>query len=328
MRPASLSAAGAVVWREREDRLEVLLVHRPRYDDWSWPKGKPEVGEALPVTAVREVAEETGFRVVLAQPVGTVRYSVPGDRMKETRYWAATAPPPGPWARARPHAHRAPHREIDGVVWVDSKEAWHKLSYRHDRDPLARLIDQWQHGRLDTWTVAVVRHARARKRAAWQGGEDTRPLTGLGLRQAQALTPLLSAFGISELVTSPWERCAATLRPYEMSAGIAAEPRWEITEEAHRDDAKPVRQLVDRELSSRGAPVAICTHRRVLPTVVAELAAHAPDGVRKQLPGADPWLKPGEVLLAHMAGQRAQPGAVAVETLRPGATGRSPSPNR
>src|SRR5699024_4347856 len=57
-------AAGAVVWREHRDRLEVLLIHRPRYDDWSWPKGKPRKKETLPGCAVREIAEETGIEVV------------------------------------------------------------------------------------------------------------------------------------------------------------------------------------------------------------------------------------------------------------------------
>lgn len=90
MRPA-LQAAGALVWRERGRKLQVLLVHRPRYNDWSWPKGKPESGEPLVATAVREVSEETGKRIVLGQPLGCVRYRV-GGRPKETHYWAATAP--------------------------------------------------------------------------------------------------------------------------------------------------------------------------------------------------------------------------------------------
>jgi len=75
-------AAGALVWRERRGRLEVLLVHRPRYDDWSFPKGKVEPGESVRTCAVREVAEETGARIALGQPLETIRYKLSDGRRK------------------------------------------------------------------------------------------------------------------------------------------------------------------------------------------------------------------------------------------------------
>ena len=84
-------AAGVLCWRRARDGLEVLLVHRPRYDDWSWPKGKTRASEVLPVTAVREAAEETGLVVRLGRPLGQVRYLLEDGRPKEVTYWAAVS---------------------------------------------------------------------------------------------------------------------------------------------------------------------------------------------------------------------------------------------
>ena len=84
-----MRAAGALVWREKGGDLQVLLVHRPRYDDWSFPKGKLESGESLCACAVREVAEETGVQVRLEQPLETIRYRLGDGTRKEVRYWAA-----------------------------------------------------------------------------------------------------------------------------------------------------------------------------------------------------------------------------------------------
>src|SRR4051812_43456031 len=85
-----IAAAGAVLWRRRGEGAEVALVHRPRYDDWSLPKGKLDPGETLPETAVREIEEETGFRAVLGRRLRTVRYPVGGEE-KVVDYWAAEA---------------------------------------------------------------------------------------------------------------------------------------------------------------------------------------------------------------------------------------------
>ena len=101
--PGIVLAAGALVWRRCEDSIEVLLVHRPRYDDWSFPKGKLDPGESLVACAVREVQEETGTAVRLEQPLVTVRYPLADGRCKEVCYWVAR-PLPGddPALAARP----------------------------------------------------------------------------------------------------------------------------------------------------------------------------------------------------------------------------------
>ena len=86
-------AAGAFVWRENGKHLEVLLVHRPRYDDWSIPKGKVDPCESVRTCAVREVAEETGVQIILGQPLSRVRYTIGSGARKEVHYWAARVAP-------------------------------------------------------------------------------------------------------------------------------------------------------------------------------------------------------------------------------------------
>ena len=158
-------AAGALVWRERGRHLEVLLVHRPRYDDWSFPKGKLERGESLRTCAVREVTEETGVPVALGQPLGRVSYRLGAGTRKEVVYWAARPlDPASPARRAQQAVTPAPASEIDGVEWVRVKEARRRLERDADRDLLGALVDLWEDGKLDTWTLVLVRHARAVKR--------------------------------------------------------------------------------------------------------------------------------------------------------------------
>ena len=95
-------AAGALVWREHEGQLEVLAVHRPRYNDWSWPKGKLDPGETMPACAVREVAEETRVTVDLGIPLPAIGYLSVGGKIKVVRYWAAQeTSPDAPAASAR-----------------------------------------------------------------------------------------------------------------------------------------------------------------------------------------------------------------------------------
>lgn len=309
----AVHAAGAVVWRVARRRLEVLLVHRPRYDDWSWPKGKLEPGETLPACAAREVEEETGVAVVLGQPLGTVRYRTRDRRRKEAHYWAATPAEDHDRAclQARPAVAAADPREVDEARWVDVATARSLLTYAHDRDPLGVLEDQWRDEKLRTWTMVVLRHSRAKKRSAWKGGEATRPLTTVGKQRAAELVPVIAAYGVVEVITSPWERCAATVRPYLEASGVGAELHPELTEAAHEKSKRPVRELIHRELTERSAPVVVCTHRPVLPTVVAEVARRTPNRIMKQVPESDPWLKTSELLVVHVA-KRPRRGAVVV----------------
>jgi 8-oxo-dGTP pyrophosphatase MutT (NUDIX family) len=123
-------AAGGIVARQNDSGgLEVLLVHRPRYDDWTFPKGKCDGAESDEECALREVEEETGFRCRLQQELASTKYRDSHGRRKTVRYWAM-APVDGLFA---------PTHEVDEVRWLSPNDASGRLSYDRDRDVLASL---------------------------------------------------------------------------------------------------------------------------------------------------------------------------------------------
>lgn len=314
-----VQAAGALVWRVRQGRLQVALVHRPRYKDWSWPKGKLDPGEAPVTAAWREVAEEIGHDVVLGVPLPSLSYPLPDGRTKRVRLWAAQVAgrPEAAALRARPPVPPAPRDEIDQARWFDVETAAHRLTRPTDRAPLDVLVDAHAHGRLDTRALVVVRHAAARKRAAWEGGEATRPLTSSGHVQATALVPMLSAFGVTSVVTSDWERCTATVDPYAQAASVATTLVPGLTESGHDDHPARVAALV-AGLVDGGEDAVLCTHRPVLPTVFDVVAQHSGREVADALPREDPFLRTAEMLVAHVAATGVGPRVVATERHRPG----------
>jgi len=124
----TVRAAGGVVWRMGADGVEVLLVHRPGYQDWTFPKGKAEPGEADERCALREVAEETGHRCALGRELPSISYVDPKGRPKRVRYWEM---------RVIADDGFEPNREIDDLAWVSLTEAHDRLTYDHDRGVLA-----------------------------------------------------------------------------------------------------------------------------------------------------------------------------------------------
>lgn len=305
----TVHAGGGLIWRVAAKKLEVLLVHRPGYDDWSWPKGKVEFGETYPACAVREICEETGLAVVLGVPLPSVRYRLDDGRMKMCHYWAAQVVDTASVAvRARVVPPTAPKGEVDSVAWVSAQEARTLLTQKSDLAPLDALVDLWDEGGLDTRAFVLIRHGRAKKRSAWPGGETDRPLTAQGLHQASDATATLSAFGVAHLYSSPWERCVATVLPYALAAGIAVEKVPEITETAAREKPAAAKRAVHRLLASLRARasgsgtdgMAVCTHRPVLPELMVELAEHSPNRIKVLLPETNPYLKVGEMLVAHV----------------------------
>jgi 8-oxo-dGTP diphosphatase len=128
-------AAGGVVVREAGGRTEVAVVHRPRYDDWTFPKGKCDPGETYADTARREVAEETGLRCELGQELGDTHYVDNKGRSKLVRYWVMPAPAEADAAVAA----AVPNHEVDELRWLGAPEAAKLLSYDHDRELLGRL---------------------------------------------------------------------------------------------------------------------------------------------------------------------------------------------
>ena len=274
MEPRDVRAAGAVVTRKGG---EVLLVHRPKYDDWSFPKGKLDRGEHVVTAAVREVAEETGLDVRLGPALARQRYRMSNGRWKSVDYWTARVVGSDDVARYRPNA------EIDAVEWVPWKEAERRLTYSYDRDTLAEARPL----RRRTRALVVLRHAEARSRSAWRKDDRLRPLVRPGESQSQRLVPLLAAFDVTSAHSSSSTRCVQTLVPYADVTGWPLKLYDELSEE----DAtlEGVVDLVDGLLGNsldKGGTV-LCTHRPVLPTVLDAL----------QVP--DVALEPGAMLVVH-----------------------------
>lgn len=294
-------AAGALVWRLKNDKLQVLVVHRPRYDDWSFPKGKAEPGESMVLTAIREVAEETGRQIVLGRYLGKARRRLVSGRKKRTLYWAAQVlPEAGPGEGLRAAVKPASKREINKVRWWKVEKAARKLTHADDKRLLARLVDWYESGQLQVRSLVLVRHAKAVSRATWGYGinsEITRPLVmGRGQAQARDVAALLSAYGVGELVSSPWRRCVDTLAPYAHGCGLDLRSDEAFTEVSALM-APELMQASFRDLLERGSALA---------------GPPEPEAVGPQ--GREPGLA--------LAGQ-AGPGAALAGQVGPGAAGQS-----
>ncbi|WP_330445493.1 NUDIX hydrolase [Kocuria rhizophila] len=300
-------AAGCLCWRVVDGELQVLVIHRPRYDDWSWPKGKQDSGETLPETAVRELREETGLRITLGVHLADSEYKVRGHD-KLVRYWAAEVPPN---ARAVPEDD-----EVDVMSWVTPEQAREMLTNTDDRAPLDELLRLHSRESLATRPVIVIRHAKAKPRSSWQRAEGDRPLAATGKRQALAVTRLLAAWQPERVVTSPWLRCMSTVVPYAKKHGVKVKERSQLTEATHKRHPKRAAQVTE-QLFDTERPVVLCTHRPVLPTVLKVLAKHMPSGMAAQLPNTDPYLSPGQMIVLHMPRGSQHSRAVAFEIISP-----------
>lgn len=346
-------AAGALVWRLKNDKLQVLVVHRPRYDDWSFPKGKAEPGESMVLTAIREVAEETGRQIVLGRYLGKARRRLVSGRKKRTLYWAAQVlPEAGPGEGLRAAVKPASKREIDKVRWWKVGKAARKLTHADDKRLLARLVDWYESGQLQVRSLVLVRHAKAVSRATWGYGinsEITRPLVmGRGQAQARDVAALLSAYGVGELVSSPWKRCVDTLAPYAHGCGLDLRSDEAFTEVSALTTPEVMqasfRDLLEREpaltgLPGRGPagppepeavgpqgrepelalagqlepsyPLALCVHRPCLPLLFETLREYMGPELATKLPDSDPWLRPGQAVVVHL---RRRPASVQLGT--------------
>lgn len=255
--PVDVRAAGAVVWRPGG---EIALVHRPRYDDWSFPKGKLEPGETAPFAAVREVREETGMAVALGPSLGEARYTVAEGR-KLVRYWAGRAG----------DGEFAANEETDGLAWVSPHHAAGMLTYRHDVDVLRRFSGL---GRPAS-TVLLVRHAKAGSRSRWEGPDEGRPLSSTGSRQAAQLAELLTLFGPERILTAPPVRCRDTIAPFARASGLPVTEEPLLGEDGYRTD--PTAGLARlRELAAVPGVTLVGSQGGVIPDVVAELVKHSP----------------------------------------------------
>jgi 8-oxo-dGTP diphosphatase len=257
-RATPVLAAGAVLWcTDQSNAREPLIavVHRPRYDDWSLPKGKVDPGETEPVTAVRELLEETGHTAVLGRRLATVNYPLE-HATKQVRFWAARST----------GGEFTPNSEVDELQWLPVAKAMKRLQYPHDRKVLRRFTRR----PAATHTVLVVRHATAGRKARYKGDDRLRPLDKRGRAQAESLVGPLLAFGADAVYAAPRVRCHQTIEPLAEELGVLIHDEPTLTEEAHAIDRDAARQRVlEIAATSDTLTPVICTQGKVIPDLIA-----------------------------------------------------------
>ncbi|HEY3868523.1 MAG TPA: NUDIX hydrolase [Actinocrinis sp.] len=255
-----IQAAGALLWRPGPDGPELALIHRPRYDDWSFPKGKLEPGEPHLLAAAREVLEETGHRMVVGRRLPPVAYEVNG-MPKQVRYWAARAVPPGEGG-----GRFEPNDEVDRLAWLTPPEAGHRLTRWHD----VNVLEAFLAAPVDTVPLLLLRHGAAEHRGPDYPDDMLRPLAPEGKAQAEALVPLISCYGPLSVIASPARRCLDTVNPYARSRQALVDVDPALTEPAHAADPQAVASWM-RALISEARPAVVCSHRPVIDDMFASV---------------------------------------------------------
>jgi 8-oxo-dGTP pyrophosphatase MutT (NUDIX family)/phosphohistidine phosphatase SixA len=259
-------AAGGVLWRYDDDgAVLVAVVHRPRYDDWSLPKGKLDPGESFVAGAVREVREETGFSCVVGRALGESRYRVldRGREAPKTVRW---------WALRATAGQFVPGEETDELRWLTVRSAAALVTAGRDDG----VLEAFAAAPADTSTVLLVRHGSAGSRAAWTGPDDARPLDDRGRASAAALAAALPLWGPSSVLSAPPLRCVDTVRPTAQRLGTSV-----VLDPALAEAARGSLPARLRDLGAAGTSVVACSQGGVVPEAVAALTGGGPVPVRK-----------------------------------------------
>jgi len=263
--PRLIRAAGAVVWRPGDAGPEIVLVHRSRYDDWSYPKGKRERGEHVLRTAIREVREEAGLAVVLGRALSPSVYPTTAGT-KHVSYWAA---------RYVASFGFIPNDEVDEVLWLPAATAHERLTYERD----IQILGEFRSSPASTVPLILLRHAEAGSKAVVAGDDPAaaaaaadlaRPLEASGEADAKILAGLLASYGECQVISSAAERCIETVRPYAeaIGASIQVEQAFTVTPRQQPDAQLAEGAELVTSLATSGLPTLICAHRENLPWLI------------------------------------------------------------
>jgi 8-oxo-(d)GTP phosphatase len=275
----TILAAGALVWRRNDrDEIEVALVHRPKYNDWSIPKGKAEESESLVACAYREVVEETGFSVRFGPKIGEVEYQVDGFK-KSVTYWSA---------RLLGVQGDVDKREIDEVRWVTPTQAMELLNHEFDKE----IVEKFLTLELDTKPLILLRHAKAIERQEWAGEDTDRPLSSQGERQAKRLLSNFLPYAVEEIHSSSAVRCYESITP--MARGLSVDFFFtdSLTEEIfEKNQERPIKYV--HRLLVNDYTTMVCSHNPILPLVISSFVDKFGVDVEETK------LEPGDAWVAH-----------------------------
>ena len=306
-------AAGTIPWRwvpvtNGSARLMVLLIHRTKQRDVSFPKGKLDPGESMPQAAVRETREETGLKISLGPNLGTIHYELPNGGEKVVQYWATEVS-----QKVALASMFKPNREVQALEWVLVSEARERLTYEADRelfDVFTRLADN---DLLDTFSVTLLRHAKAEPRNEAQPIDHLRPLSRVGETQAERLASMIACFKPKRIYSSTALRCLSTVAPLAELRGKKVKEREELSQDFWDDgDLAKMRKLVGK-IVKRGKSAVICSHRPVLPDLARELMLASGSVPGDYLAEATD-LPPAGFSVFHFSRSRPGAGILEVET--------------
>ena len=250
-----IRAAGALLWRETTERtIEIALIHRPKYDDWTLPKGKIEEGETALQCAYRELIEETGITASFTRQLGTVEYEESGQ-LKRVIFWAAQC--------AKDASQFIANEEVDQLEWLSPELALSKATHESDQQMIENFLSQSPR----TDTLIILRHTKALERGDWDEEDSQRTLDELGFDQAQLLIKHLQPFAIEEIYTSDFTRCVQTVTPLAHSRGLSITQVPSLNEYTFNED--PLRSVsFANALKQDEKNILICSHNPVIPTML------------------------------------------------------------
>ena len=303
-------AAGAVCWRIVDGRAKVLVVYRATHSDYSLPKGKLELGETLPETAVREIREETGLGITLGPPLGNIAYTLPGGRDKVVYYWAAEVDD-----HALELARFQPNDEIAALEWLPVAKARKKLTYPRDLDVVDRFEKLLDADCVRTFAIIALRHGKAVSPSTWDGPDATRPLMHRGSDQAAGIANGIAAFGPEKIISSTAARCLATVAPLAALTGLEVKASDRISQDALENGTSDLPSVAARRLKKRVTAV-LCSHGPVLPRLIAQVAQQSGTAMDEALRSASS-LDTGDFTVLHLSRTNKAAGIVAVETHTP-----------
>lgn len=276
-------ASGAVVWQKNNlGQIEIAIVHRPKYDDWSFPKGKIEMGEAVISCAYREVLEETNVETQFGPYLGEVEYMT-SEGTKKVFFWSA---------RVIKINQFIPNDEIDKLEWHTIKSAKKILTLESDK----YILSKFGKLTLDTNPFVLLRHAKAITRDEWQGDDGDRPLSTLGTKQANLVTAIYGVYKIAEIHTSDAIRCFNTVDEFARNLKISLEVGKELSENSYKKD-KDLAINYCKELIKQDKSILICSHNPILPKLLSKLSK------KSELDTDLDKLKPASSWIIHRRGK-------------------------